>query len=41
MLRPKLAVNDYEKLLAIPNEEFKTYDDLERSNLLVQFVAKP
>jgi hypothetical protein len=41
MLRPKLAVNDYEKLLAIPNDEFKNDGDVERSNLLLQFTTKP
>ena len=39
MLRPKLAVKDYEQLLAIPNEEFKKYSDLERSNLVMRFTA--
>lgn len=38
MLRPKLEIQDAEKLLAIPDEDFKSYNDAERSNLLVRFL---
>ena len=39
MLR-KLEVQDFEKLLAIPDENFSRYDETQRSNLVRQFTAK-
>ena len=41
MLRPKLAVKDFEKLLAVSNESFKNYGDMERRNLVAQFANQP
>jgi hypothetical protein len=37
MLRPKLAIKDFEKLLAITNTVFDQFDDAQRSNLVGQF----
>jgi len=39
MLLPKLEIEDLEKLLNIPDEEFHQYDDLQRSNLVSQFTV--
>jgi len=40
MLLPKLKIEDSDKLLDIPDEEFYQYDDLQRSNLVSQFTIK-
>lgn len=40
-LRPRIAIKDAEKLLAIPDDEFRRYDSNQRSNLIVQFGANP
>jgi hypothetical protein len=37
MLRPKLEIKDFEKLLAITNAAFYQFDDTRRSNLVRQF----
>ncbi len=37
MLRPKLEIKDFEKLLAIANAEFNQFDDTQRNNLIKQF----
>ncbi len=37
--RPMILIKDMEKLLAITDEEFLKYSDLERSNLVVRFSA--
>ncbi len=37
MLRPKLEIKDFEKLLAITNAVFYQFDDSQRSNLVRQF----
>jgi hypothetical protein len=38
-LRPRIRVKDPEKLLAIPDEEFRKFDAMQRSNLVVQFTG--
>jgi hypothetical protein len=40
VLQPKLAVKDYEKLLAITDAEFSQYDATQRSNLVAQFTIR-
>jgi hypothetical protein len=37
MLRPKLAVKDYERLLEITDEDFQKFDPLQRENLVKRF----
>ena len=37
MLRPKLEIKDFEKLLTITNTAFYQFDDTQRSNLVRQF----
>jgi len=37
--RPSALIKDVDQLLAIPDEEFLKYSDLERSNLVVRFAA--
>ncbi len=37
MLRPKLEIKDFEKLLAITDAKFYQFDDTQRSNLVRQF----
>lgn len=37
MLRPKLEIKDFEKLLAISNSTFLQFSDMQRSNLVKQF----
>ena len=39
-LRPRILMKDAEKLLAIPDEEFRRYDPLQRSNLVAQFSER-
>lgn len=39
-VRPRIAIKDAEKLLAIPDEEFRKYDSVQRSNLVVKFDAR-
>jgi hypothetical protein len=41
-LRPRIQIQikDLEKLLAIPDEEFRGFDALQRSNLLFQFTGR-
>ena len=39
MLRPKLAVKDYEQLLEISNDAFQKYDHLQRENLVKRFTS--
>jgi hypothetical protein len=38
-LKPKIQVPDSEKLLAIPDEKFKIFFNVERSNLVTQAVT--
>ena len=38
-MRPASLIKDMDKLLAIPDEEFLKYSDMERSNLVVRFAA--
>jgi hypothetical protein len=38
MLRPKLEVKDYDKLLAIPDSDFRQYDEAQRNDLERQFA---
>jgi hypothetical protein len=40
MLRPKLEIKDFEKLLTITNEVFYKFDETQRSNLVAQFTIK-
>jgi len=37
MLRPKLEIKVFERLLAITNEAFYRFDALQKSNLVKQF----
>jgi hypothetical protein len=37
MLRPKLEIKDYDKLLSISNSVFSQYDESQRNNLVMQF----
>jgi hypothetical protein len=37
--RSEFLIKDMDKLLAIPDEEFLKYSDMERSNLVVRFAA--
>lgn len=37
MLRPKLEIKDFEKLLAIPDSDFKQYTQAQRDGLVKQF----
>lgn len=39
MLRPKLEVKDFEKLLAITNAQFYKFNDTQQSNLVRQFES--
>lgn len=38
MLRPKLKINNFEKLLSITNTAFYQFDDVQRRNLIKQFA---
>ena len=38
-LRPRIRIKDPEKLLAIPDEEFRRFDAMQRSNLVVRFTG--
>jgi hypothetical protein len=38
MLRPKLEITGAEKLLAIPDETFRQFDETQKNNLLEQFA---
>jgi hypothetical protein len=40
MLRPKLEIKDFEKLLTISNEVFHAFDEIQRSNLVKQFTTQ-
>jgi hypothetical protein len=37
MLRPKLEIKDYDKLLSISNSVFSQYDESQRNDLIKQF----
>ncbi len=39
-LRPRIQIKDAEKLLSISDEEFRRFDALQRSNLVVEFSAR-
>lgn len=39
-LRPRIQIKDAEKLLSIPDEEFRSFDAVQRSNLVAQFTAR-
>jgi hypothetical protein len=39
MLRPKLEVKNFEKLLKITNAQFYKFDDMQRNNLVMQFES--
>jgi hypothetical protein len=38
-LRPRIEIKDPEELLAIPDDEFRAFDALQRSNLVVRFAG--